>query len=185
MSTARRKTTKTASKPTKAAGILSKMHDIEDMPNSCANQYAAEDPAALNRALLDWYDAGHRSLPWRREATDPKQHADVRAYAVWVSEIMLQQTQVERVKEYYVSWMSRWPTVADLANASLEEVREAWQGLGYYRRARFLHEGAQSIVRENGGVCPTDPAGWKQVKGVGDYTAGAISSIAYGCRAAA
>lgn len=92
-------------------------------------------------------------------------------------------SQVERVKEYYRKWMARWPTVNDLACASLDEVREQWQGLGYYRRARFLLEAAQALVAEQGGELPDDVDGWRKVRGVGDYTAGAIASIAYNRRA--
>ena len=128
---------------------MSAAADIEDTA-----KWAPGAVPDMRADLLRWYDAGHRSLPWRHE--EPLDKAGDgeparRAYAVWVSEIMLQQTQVERVKEYYRRWMARWPTVADLASASLDDVREAWQGLGYYRRARFLLEGAQQIVGERGG----------------------------------
>lgn len=93
--------------------------------------------------LLAWYDENHRKLPWRDRAsqTDPNK----RAYAVWVSEIMLQQTQVATVKDYYTRWMEKWPTVEDLSRASLEEVNEMWSGLGYYSRAKRLHEGANKV----------------------------------------
>ncbi len=170
--------------------------DIEDLVLGEAvppsrYDFAPGAAEAVRGRLLEWWDAGHRELPWRRErqagetgaagsvAGETAEAAAARAYAVWVSEVMLQQTQVERVKEYYNRWMARWPTIASLAAANLDEVREVWQGLGYYRRARFLLEGAQSIVSERGGVTPTDAAGWREVKGVGQYTAGAIASIAY------
>ena len=161
---------------------MSAAPDIEDMA-----KWPTGAVPTMRGDLLRWYDAGHRSLPWRHEepAEAGVDGAARRAYAVWVSEIMLQQTQVERVKEYYRRWMARWPTVADLAGASLDDVREAWQGLGYYRRARFLLEGAQQIVGERGGALPSSAAEWRQIKGVGEYTAGAISSIAFGCHEAA
>ena len=105
-------------------------------------------------------------MPWRRTKD---------AYAIWVSEVMLQQTQVSVVIPYFERWMSRFPTVGSLALASEEEVLQIWQGLGYYRRAKSLLAGAKYIV-DNG--FPTDSIGWKKVPGVGDYTAGAIASIA-------
>ncbi|RKO87081.1 DNA glycosylase, partial [Blyttiomyces helicus] len=99
---------------------------------------------------------------------------------VWISEIMLQQTQVSTVTAYYTRWVARWPTVHDLARASPEEVREMWAGLGYYSRASRLLEGAVTVVKEMGGVLPGDAVGLKKnVGGIGPYTAGAIASIAY------
>ena len=156
-------------------------------PAADIEELASVPLSAIRSDLLAWYDAGHRSLPWRLESPPgvAAPSSSERAYAVWVSEVMLQQTQVERVKEYYRKWMARWPTVSHLARASLDEVREQWQGLGYYRRARFLLEAAQSLVAEHDGVLPTDVAGWRKVKGVGEYTAGAIASIGYNRRAAA
>ncbi|MBX3117726.1 MAG: A/G-specific adenine glycosylase [Fimbriimonadaceae bacterium] len=116
---------------------------------------------------MRWYDAHKRDLPWRRTA-DP--------YAIWVSEIMLQQTQVATVLPYYQRWMERFPTVEALAQADESDVLSYWQGLGYYRRARLLLKGAQ-FVAENG--MPTEHDAWLKVPGVGAYTAAAISSIAY------
>ena len=114
-------------------------------PAADIEELASVPLSAIRSDLLAWYDAGHRSLPWRLESPPgvAAPSSSERAYAVWVSEVMLQQTQVERVKEYYRKWMARWPTVSHLARASLDEVREQWQGLGYYRRARFLLEAAQ------------------------------------------
>ncbi|KAL9983249.1 hypothetical protein ACROYT_G005395 [Oculina patagonica] len=129
--------------------------------------------------LLAWYDKNHRKLPWRDRVslTDPNK----RAYAVWVSEIMLQQTQVATVKDYYTRWMEKWPTVEHLSRASLEEVNEMWSGLGYYSRAKRLHEGAKKVVEEMSGNMPANAAELlKQLPGVGRYTAGAIASIAFG-----
>ncbi|XP_025782008.1 adenine DNA glycosylase [Puma concolor] len=130
--------------------------------------------------LLSWYDREKRDLPWRRRAegeVDP----DRRAYAVWVSEVMLQQTQVATVIDYYTRWMQKWPTLQDLASASLEEVNQLWAGLGYYSRGRRLQEGAQKVVEELGGHVPhTAETLQKLLPGVGRYTAGAIASIAFG-----
>lgn len=126
-----------------------------------------EQVAAL---LLAWWDAGHSDLPWRG-TRDP--------YAVWVSEIMLQQTQVTAVIPFYTRWMASFPTVQDLAAASLDEVLKLWEGLGYYSRARNLHLAAQTLVNEWHGRFPTTAADWMKLKGVGRYTAGAIASIAF------
>ncbi|KAF9353382.1 hypothetical protein BGX34_011594 [Mortierella sp. NVP85] len=134
--------------------------------------------------LLAWYDVHHRKLPWRRDfdkaTSSEDQSPGQRAYEVWVSEIMCQQTQVATVIPYYNTWMSKWPTIADLAAADLEEVNKVWTGLGYYSRASRLHSGAQKVVKDFGGVLPSDPAVLeKEVPGIGRYTAGAIASHAY------
>ncbi|XP_054995367.1 adenine DNA glycosylase isoform X2 [Sorex araneus] len=141
------------------------------------------DPAevtSFRERLLRWYDREKRDLPWRRKAegeVDP----DRRAYAVWVSEVMLQQTQVATVTDYYTRWMQKWPTLQDLASASLEEVNQLWAGLGYYSRGRRLQEGAVKVVAELGGHMPrTAEALQRALPGVGRYTAGAIASIAFG-----
>lgn len=124
---------------------------------------------SINRsALLDWYDANKRDLPWRL-THDP--------YAVWVSEIMLQQTQVATVIPYFERWMARFPTVEILARAEDQDVLSVWQGLGYYRRCRLLLAGARWVA-ENG--FPSGASDWLGVPGVGRYTAAAISSIALG-----
>jgi len=125
----------------------------------------------LQAALLEHYDRTARELPWRRD-TDP--------YRVLVSEIMLQQTRVETVKEYYERWLVRFPRLDDLANAEEEEVLKAWEGLGYYRRARNLHRTAMIVREEHGGVLPSDRMGLRALPGVGEYTSGAVSSIAFG-----
>ena len=122
-------------------------------------------------ALLSWFDANRRDLPWRG-TRDP--------YAIWVSEVMLQQTRVETVRRYWERWMEVFPTVASLAAASTEQVLAQWQGLGYYRRARNLHAGARFIVEERNGMLPASAHSWREVPGVGPYTAGAIASIAFG-----
>lgn len=121
--------------------------------------------------LLDWYRENARELPWRSDPTP---------YHVWVSEIMLQQTRVAAVLDYYRRFMERLPTVEALAECSEEELMKLWQGLGYYSRARNLQKAARVIMTEHGGVFPSDYAAIRALPGVGDYTAGAISSIAFG-----
>jgi A/G-specific adenine glycosylase len=123
-------------------------------------------------ALLRWYDRRRRDLPWRARAGET---AD--AYAVWLSEIMLQQTTVEAVKPYFAAFLARWPTVAALAAAPQEEVMKAWAGLGYYARARNLHACAREIAAR--GAFPRDERELLALPGVGPYTAAAIASIAY------
>ncbi|MBI3205460.1 MAG: A/G-specific adenine glycosylase [Myxococcales bacterium] len=131
--------------------------------------------AELRRTLLAWYRTHARDLPWRR-TSDP--------YAIWVSEVMLQQTQVATVIPYFERWMRRFPTVTALARSRTDDVLHAWQGLGYYSRARGLLEGARMVERELGGRIPGDVATLRRLPGVGPYTAGAIASIAHGTRAA-
>jgi A/G-specific adenine glycosylase len=132
---------------------------------------AAVDVAGIRRALLDFYDAQARRLPWR-ESEDP--------YRVWISEIMLQQTRVETVIPYYERWLARFPDIRALAEAPADEVLHAWQGLGYYTRARNLHRAAAVVRERHGGMLPDDSAALRTLPGIGDYTAGAIASIAYG-----
>ncbi|XP_045440722.1 adenine DNA glycosylase isoform X3 [Pipistrellus kuhlii] len=135
---------------------------------------------AFRESLLSWYDLKKRDLPWRRRA-EGEADLDRRAYAVWVSEVMLQQTQVATVINYYTRWMQKWPTLQDLASASLEEVNQLWAGLGYYSRGRRLQEGAQKVVEELGGQVPrTAETLQRLLPGVGRYTAGAVASIAFG-----
>lgn len=126
---------------------------------------------SLQTRLLAWYHKNKRTLPWR-------DHPD--AYAVWVSEIMLQQTRVEAVIPYFEQWMRLFPTVHALADASEHEVLNAWEGLGYYSRARNLHRAAKVIVSDYGGELPGNAADLVKLPGVGRYTAGAIASIAFG-----
>ncbi|XP_043941823.1 adenine DNA glycosylase isoform X2 [Protopterus annectens] len=138
------------------------------------------ETASIRQNLLMWYDRCKRDLPWRRLA-ESEPDLNRRAYVVWVSEIMLQQTQVATVIDYYNRWMQKWPTFHVLAEASLEEVNQMWAGLGYYSRGKRLHEGAQKVVSELKGEMPqTSEALQKLLPGVGRYTAGAISSIAFG-----
>jgi len=110
--------------------------------------------------------------------TDP---IPVSGYGTWVSEIMLQQTRVETVVEYYLKWMKRFPTVEELSKASLDEVNAMWAGLGYYRRAKYLHLGAQKVVGDFKGKLPETVKGLREIPGIGQYTAGAVASIAFGC----
>ncbi|KNE99885.1 hypothetical protein PSTG_06974 [Puccinia striiformis f. sp. tritici PST-78] len=140
----------------------------------------------LHVSLLRWFDLvkEDREMPWRKDVTHidtwTEQQKGQRAYEVWVSEIMLQQTQVETVKSYYLRWMIRFPTIFDLAKANVEQVNECWQGLGYYSRASRLLSGAKKVVDKFDGVLPQDPSVMeKEVDGIGPYSAGAIASIAY------
>ncbi|NOZ07069.1 MAG: A/G-specific adenine glycosylase [Chloroflexi bacterium] len=125
----------------------------------------------IRRRLMDWYDHRQREMPWRGEG-DP--------YAVWVAEVMLQQTRVETVRPYYRRWMERFPTVTGLAAATMDDVLKAWEGLGYYARARNLHRAAQRIVRDHQGLVPNNWDDLRALPGIGDYTAGAVLSIAFG-----
>lgn len=123
-------------------------------------------------ALLGWYDARRRALPWRAEGLDP--------YRTWLSEIMLQQTRVDVVVGYYERFTARFPTVTALADAPLDDVLTLWSGLGYYARARNLHAASKVIRDEHGGKFPSEPDAVRALPGVGRYTAGAILSIAFG-----
>ncbi|MBN8216803.1 MAG: A/G-specific adenine glycosylase [Spirochaetes bacterium] len=125
----------------------------------------------LQKRLLAWFRENARDLPWRHRRTP---------YRVWVSELMLQQTQVATVIPYYLRWMERFPDVESLARAPLAVVLKHWEGLGYYRRARYLHAGAKKIVGELGGAFPSTHVSLLGLPGVGPYTAGAIASLAFG-----
>src|SRR5215470_7794477 len=124
----------------------------------------------FQETLLGWYDAHARDLPWR-QSCDP--------YRVWVSEIMLQQTRVAAVIEHYHEFLRRFPTVKKLAAAREASVLAAWSGLGYYRRARMLHAAAKVVAGERGGRFPETAQGWRELPGIGRYTAAAIASIAF------
>jgi len=125
---------------------------------------------AFQKKLLKWYHRNARDLPWRL-TRDP--------YKIWVSEIMLQQTQVVTVLDYYKKWVKRFPTVQSLAKSPLSRVLHAWAGLGYYRRARMLHEGAKTVCKNYGGKLPSTAEELIKLPGIGRYTAGAIASIAF------
>ncbi|MDE6348015.1 MAG: A/G-specific adenine glycosylase, partial [Bacteroides sp.] len=122
---------------------------------------------SFSDTLLDWYAENKRDLPWR-DTTDP--------YRIWISEIILQQTRVAQGYEYFLRFMERFPDVTSLAAAPEDEVMKYWQGLGYYSRARNLHAAAKSMQ----GIFPTSYEGVRALKGVGEYTAAAICSFAYG-----
>ncbi|NPA06962.1 MAG: A/G-specific adenine glycosylase [Chloroflexi bacterium] len=125
---------------------------------------------AWAQALLQWYRRHARALPWR---TDPT------PYAIMVSEFMLQQTRAETVIPYFTRWMARFPTLQDLAQADEQEVLKLWEGLGYYRRARQLHQAARRILHEHHGQLPADPNILRTLPGFGPYTAAAVAAIAY------
>ncbi len=129
-------------------------------------------------SVLAWYDRHARALPWRAR---PGETAD--PYAVWLSEIMLQQTTVQAVKPFFAKFLALWPTVAALAAASLDDVLKAWAGLGYYSRARNLHACAIAVMRDHGGRFPADEAALRALPGIGAYTAAAVAAIAFGRRA--
>ena len=124
----------------------------------------------IHDTLINWFAENRRDLPWRHNPTP---------YQVWLSEIILQQTRVNQGWDYYLRFVEKWPTVNDLAKATEEEVLKMWQGLGYYSRARNLHQCAKQIVEQHGGQFPADFEKLKQLKGIGDYTAAAIASIAF------
>jgi A/G-specific adenine glycosylase len=162
------------------------LEDVEDLGST-------EQRRRARRALLEWYDCNHRTLPWRRNVhsqrpgsaaeqqassaawpTAPGGAAPLTglspadfAYGVWVSEVMSQQTQVDRVAVYFCKWMAKWPRLRDLAAADAEDVNAAWAGLGYYRRARFLHQGAQYAVAHRGGELPGTVEELLKVPGIG------------------
>lgn len=131
---------------------------------------AVKQPIKFVHKLCDWYRANRRDLPFR-ENPDP--------YRILVSELMLQQTQMDTVIPYYMRFIEQFPNVASLAAASPESVLKAWEGLGYYRRARYLHQAAQTIMHKHNGVFPKTVSALKQLPGIGNYTAGAIASIAF------
>lgn len=125
---------------------------------------------AMFEALIPWYEAHKRELPWRQ---------DKEPYHVWLSEIMLQQTRVEAVKEYYRRFLTALPMIADLAEAPEEQILKLWEGLGYYNRVRNLQKAAQTICADYAGVFPSEYAQIRSLSGIGDYTAGAIASICF------
>jgi A/G-specific adenine glycosylase len=132
---------------------------------------SSQSNVRFRRCLLAWYDRRRRELPWRGER-DP--------YRVWVSEVMLQQTRVAAVIEYYRKFLQQFPDVRSLATARLAKVLAAWSGLGYYRRARMMHAAAREIVKARRGVFPQTAEDWHGLPGIGRYTAAAIASIAFG-----
>jgi len=146
------------------------LHYAPRMGSSRRQQPPSHPLARVQSALLAWYEQGARDLPWRR-TRDP--------YSIWVSEVMLQQTQVETVRRYYDAFLRRFPDLATLAAAPLQSVLKAWEGLGYYRRARALQAAAR-ICMAGGGRLPSTWAEFRGLPGVGDYTAAAVWAIAHG-----
>jgi A/G-specific adenine glycosylase len=134
------------------------------------------DYAVLPGALLPWYRAGHRDLPWR---------ADTEPYHIWVSEIMLQQTRAEVVRHYYTRFMAALPTLEALAAAPEDQLLKLWEGLGYYTRARNLQKCARVVLEQYGGRFPRDIKTIRALPGVGPYTAGAVASICFGAKTSA
>lgn len=124
----------------------------------------------INDTLINWYEQYRRDLPWRHNPSP---------YQVWLSEVILQQTRVSQGMDYYLRFIERWPTVETLAQATEEDVLKMWQGLGYYSRARNLHHCARQVVEQYGGTFPADFDKLRQLKGIGNYTAAAIASIAF------
>ena len=153
------------------------------MPLPCHSRVVlaktSPDVPSIAERLLGWYDVHARSLPWRSppgaNAADP--------YRVWLSEVMLQQTTVAAVAPQFARWVARWPDFASLAAADEADVMAAWAGLGYYARARNLRACAVAVVRDHGGRLPESEAGLRALPGIGDYTAAAIASIAFGAKA--
>ena len=147
------------------ASTKAKRHDI------------APETSSRPVLLLDWYDRHRRRLPWRPLAGQPAE-----PYRVWLSEIMLQQTGVKTVGPYFEKFLARWPDVAALGRASVDDVLRMWAGLGYYSRARNLHACAMAVVRDHGGLFPDTEEGLRSLPGIGPYTAAAIAAIAFGRR---
>jgi A/G-specific adenine glycosylase len=142
--------------------------------NNTTSNHESETLKPIVPALLAWYGVHAQSLPWR--GTHNPDH-------IWLSEIMLQQTQVETVRPYYKRFLETYPTIAHLAQAPLDDVLKMWEGLGYYSRARRLHQTAQAIENDHNGIFPQTVGGLMQLAGIGRYTAGAIASIAFGVSA--
>ncbi|PPR02215.1 hypothetical protein CVT26_012107 [Gymnopilus dilepis] len=178
----KRKANEPASRDSEQAG------GYADVPLHAKSTHVISSPQAMRSALLDWYETVRdiRGMPWRRPYDPhlgPEERAQ-RAYEVWVSEIMLQQTQVTTVIPYYNRWMERFPTIRDLAEATIDEVNKLWKGLGYYSRASRLLAGAQKAVNEYNGRLPDNAKDMEaNIPGIGRYSAGAICSIAYGEKA--
>ncbi len=143
--------------------------------NEWATFYFVKNSSSLQNqlvtALLDWFSVNARPLPWR-ESNDP--------YKIWISEVMLQQTQMERVVQYFLRFMQRFPNIASLASACEEDVLSAWEGLGYYLRAKNIHKAAQIIQEKHAGIFPSDVSDISALPGIGPYTTASIASIAFG-----
>ncbi|OEU15327.1 DNA glycosylase, partial [Fragilariopsis cylindrus CCMP1102] len=163
-------------------------HTWIDHSHADYHDFTEKDAIEIRSALLEWYNKNRRKLPWRDQEDQEEQEEEevdigeaipITAYGVWVSEIMCQQTRVEAVIPYWIKWMKSFPTVYELAAATEDEVNAHWAGLGFYRRARYLHQGAKYVVKELDGKLPTTPQGLSKIQGIGPYTAAAIASIAF------
>ena len=141
------------------------------VPPRAAGPLGADDAVSLSARLVSWFASQRRDLPWR---------SDRSAYRVWLSEVMLQQTRVAVVVDYFLRFVARFPDVKDLAAASEDDVLSLWSGLGYYARGRNLHKAAQAVARDHGGVFPSTSAGLAGLPGIGSYTAAAVASLAFG-----
>ena len=139
-----------------------------------SNKISRKDIQKLRGKLLDWFDTNGRKIPWRI-----KSHEEANPYHVWLSEVMCQQTTVKAASQYYHKFLDKWPCIHSLASAHVNEVMEAWAGLGYYSRARNLHKCAQIVSKDLGGQFPLSEIELKRLPGIGEYTAAAIVSIAY------
>jgi A/G-specific adenine glycosylase len=147
-------------------------HRISFSGEDVLDRKQARELTALCRGpLLRWFVRHRRDLPWRRRRTP---------YRVWVSELLLQQTRTDQALPYFYRFMKRYPTIRHLASASRQDVLKAWEGLGYYRRARYLHEAARIIVKQRNGQWPETAREWRRLPGVGPYTAAAIASVVFG-----
>jgi len=134
--------------------------------------FTAQEIEQIRAILYDWFAGNQRALPWRRE---------YHPYQVWIAEIMGQQTQMDRVVEYFAKWMRLFPTIEDVARAAELDILKVWEGLGYYRRARNIHKAAREIMKKHGGQLPANYQDLLSLPGIGPYTAAAIASIAYEC----
>ncbi|MEX3007972.1 A/G-specific adenine glycosylase [Hoeflea sp. TYP-13] len=141
------------------------------------------DNAKISAGLLDWYDRHHREFPWRISPSDRKRGVKPTPYHVWLSEIMLQQTTVQAVRPYFLTFIERWPDVVSLADAPDDDIMKAWAGLGYYSRARNLKKCAELVASQHGGMFPDNETALKTLPGIGDYTAAAIAAIAFNSHA--
>eukprot|EP01023_Acetabularia_acetabulum_P064936 TRINITY_DN8532_c0_g1_i4.p1 TRINITY_DN8532_c0_g1~~TRINITY_DN8532_c0_g1_i4.p1 ORF type:complete len:449 (-),score=60.52 TRINITY_DN8532_c0_g1_i4:447-1793(-) len=164
---------------------------IDDQKNKkmkSGNPFQKIEVVQMRSELLQWYDENCRDMPWRRPPMnwrkdilcEDKAVQQQHAYRVWVSEVMLQQTQVSTVIHYFNKWMDNWPTIQALSKATQEQVNEVWAGLGYYRRAKYLLQGCQHVVNNLSGEFPSSKQELKKIPGIGPYTAGAVASIAFG-----
>jgi A/G-specific adenine glycosylase len=160
-----------ADSPKRKARKVKRESSSPDVDSVMGEAPAELDAADFQARLMPWYRQHARVLPWRG-INDP--------YATWLSEIMLQQTQVATVRQRYIEFLQRFPTLESLAAAEQDDVLALWSGLGYYRRARMLHKAAQFVVRELGGKLPETSAELRTLPGIGEYTAAAIASIAFG-----